>query len=73
MSKQNQPQRVVAILLAFFLGGFGVHRAYIGDTKSFVLMLLFFWTFIPAFIAVIDWIRYALMNEDQWEKYVSQF
>jgi TM2 domain-containing membrane protein YozV len=46
--------RTVAILLALFLGGLGVHRFYLGRPGSGILYLLFFWTLIPAVIALIE-------------------
>jgi hypothetical protein len=48
--------RLVAALLAFFLGGLGIHRFYVGRTTSAVFMLIFFWTFIPSVIALIDFV-----------------
>lgn len=48
--------KVVYCLLAFFLGGIGVHKFYAGKTGTGILFLLFCWTFIPGFIALIDFI-----------------
>lgn len=48
--------KVVYCLLAFFLGGIGVHKFYAGKTSTGILFLLFCWTFIPGFIALIDFI-----------------
>lgn len=48
------------ILLALFLGGFGVHRFYAGRTLSGILFLCFFWTGIPAIIALVDLIMALL-------------
>ncbi len=42
-----------AALLAFFLGGLGIHRFYLGQNGVGILYLLFCWTFIPAFIAFL--------------------
>ena len=43
-------------LLAFFLGGIGVHKFYAGKAGAGILYLLFCWTFIPGILAFIDFI-----------------
>ena len=48
--------KVVYCILAFFLGGIGVHKFYAGRTGAGIMFLLFSWTAIPAFIALIDFI-----------------
>ena len=67
----DQKSRGVTILLALFLGGLGGHRFYLGQMTAGVLMLLFFWTLIPAIIAIIDIIRYLVMGEDEFQKRYS--
>jgi TM2 domain-containing membrane protein YozV len=44
----------VAVLLCFFLGGFGAHRFYMGQVGLGVLYAVFVWTLIPAFIALVE-------------------
>ncbi len=55
--------RVVAALLAFFIGAIGMHRFYLGRSVSGVLYLVFFWTFIPAILAFFETIRLLLMSD----------
>jgi TM2 domain-containing membrane protein YozV len=56
MSEYNRAKKstTVAVLLALFLGGFGAHRFYLNKIISGVIYILFFWTFIPAIIALIE-------------------
>ena len=46
--------KLAYVLLALFLGGFGIHNFYAGKTGQGILFLLFFWTTIPAFVAFIQ-------------------
>ena len=48
--------KVVYCILAFFLGGIGVHKFYARRTGAGIAMLLFCWTGIPSIIALIDFI-----------------
>jgi TM2 domain-containing protein/zinc ribbon protein len=45
---------VVGILLALFLGSFGVHHFYLRRVGLGVLYCVFFWTGIPAFLGFIE-------------------
>lgn len=45
---------VVGILLALFLGSFGVHHFYLRRTGLGVLYLFFCWTTIPGFLGIIE-------------------
>jgi predicted amidophosphoribosyltransferase len=53
----NVKSKVVAAVLALFLGGLGIHKFYLGSAMG-IVYLLFCWTFIPAFIAFIEAIIY---------------
>lgn len=48
--------KIVYCLLAFFLGGIGIHKFYAGKTSAGILYILFCWSGIPAFIAFIEFI-----------------
>jgi uncharacterized OB-fold protein len=62
--------RVAAALLAFFLGGLGVHKFYLGRVGQGILYLLFCWTFIPSIIAFVEFILYLCMSDAAFaEKY----
>src|SRR5579863_1518576 len=45
---------VVGILLALFLGTFGVHHFYLRRTGLGILYCCFFWTGIPALLGFIE-------------------
>lgn len=49
--------KIVAILLAFFLGGFGIHNFYLGESKKGVLRLLTCWFGLGGILALIDFIK----------------
>lgn len=55
-----------AALLAFFLGGLGIHRFYLGQNVMGILYLVFCWTFIPALIAFIDFFVFIFMSESRF-------
>lgn len=46
--------KVAYCLLTFFVGGFGIHKFYVGRIGAGIMYLLFFWTCIPAFLALIE-------------------
>ena len=61
-----------ACLLAFFFGGFGVHKFYLEKPGVGVLYALFFWTLIPSLFAFIDLIIMLCTPDEIWkEKYGS--
>lgn len=58
----------IALLLCFFLGGFGAHQFYVGNTTQGVFYLLFSWTCIPALISVIDFFVFLCMSESYFHQ-----
>ena len=58
--------RVVAALLALLLGGLGIHKFYCKKTGLGILYLAFFWTFIPAFIGLIEGIIYLVQDDEKF-------
>lgn len=56
-----------AVLLAFFLGGFGAHKFYLGEPKRGIVRLIFFWTSIPFIIASWDALEILMMSKNSFE------
>ena len=59
--------KVVAAILAIFLGGLGIHKFYLGKIGAGILYLLFCWTGIPAIIAFIEGLVYLFGNEENFQ------
>ena len=59
--------KVTAALLAFFLGGFGAHKFYLGKPMVGLVYLVLCWTYIPAIIAFIEGLGYLCTNENDFQ------
>lgn len=59
--------KTAAGVLAIFLGGFGVHRFYLGQWWG-IFYLLFFWAWIPGIVALIEGIVFLFSNDEKWDK-----
>jgi TM2 domain-containing membrane protein YozV len=63
--------KIVAALLAFFLGVFGAHRFYLGRTGSAVLMLVLTCTLfgmaITGIWALVDFVRFLAMSNGEFD------
>lgn len=64
----NMSRRSKAIVVALFLGGFGAHKFYLNRPGQGILFAVFFWTFIPALIALVDIIRFLAMGEERFNR-----
>jgi TM2 domain-containing membrane protein YozV len=65
---QGMSKRVTAALIALFLGGFGIHKFYLGKTLQGVLMLVFCWTYIPSLIALVEAIIYFTQTDEAFNE-----
>lgn len=60
--------RIVAALLALFLGGLGVHKFYLKQPWLGILYLVFFWAYIPGIVSFIEGIIMLFTTDEQFEK-----
>lgn len=61
-------KRVTAAVLAFLLGGAGAHKFYLGQIGLGILYLAFCWTFIPAIMALVEFVIYISMSDEEFER-----
>ena len=66
--------RIIAALLAFFLGGIGINNFYTGHKKEGIIDIIFFWTGIPAIVNLVRAVMYIWCNTDEEfvKKYVKE-
>ncbi|SRR5579883_1459723 len=50
-------------ILALFFGGLGIHKFYLGEGGKGILYLLFFWTYIPAIIGIVEAVVFFTMSD----------
>lgn len=58
----------IAWVLALFLWWLGIHKFYLWKPIQGVIYILFVWTFIPAFIWLIESIIYLTMDQEKFDK-----
>ncbi|MFH6994202.1 TM2 domain-containing protein [Flavobacterium sp. FlaQc-48] len=66
--------KLTAAILAFFFGGIGIHKFYLGQSGQGILYLLFCWTFIPSIIAFFQFFGLLFMSDHSFNvKYNNGF
>lgn len=60
--------KTLAGILAILLGGFGVHKFYLGKWGKGLIYLLLCWTYVPALIGLIEGIRYLISSDDDFAR-----
>lgn len=60
--------KLIAGLLALFLGGFGIHKFYLGKWGQGLLYLVFCWTYIPGIIGFIEGIVYLVSDDEKFAR-----
>jgi TM2 domain-containing membrane protein YozV len=70
-------KKIAAALFAFFLGGFGAHKFYLGYTKQGIIMLVTFLlgfillgipSMVIGIIAFIEFILYLIKSDEEFEE-----
>lgn len=69
----GQISKSTITLLGIFLGGFGAHKFYMGSWGWGIVYLLTCWLYIPFAVAMVEWIRYVLMSDDEFAKKANTF
>jgi TM2 domain-containing membrane protein YozV len=65
--------RSLAIVLALFLGGLGIHKFYINQPVLGFLYLIFCWTFIPALLGLFESIAWMSYSDEFFQRqYVTK-
>ncbi|MHA1673493.1 MAG: NINE protein [Promethearchaeota archaeon] len=59
-------ERLVAAIFAILLGGFGIHKFYLGNIGMGIFYLIFSWTGIPEVIGFIEGIIYLTKTDEQF-------
>lgn len=64
----NAPKsRSLAVLLALFFGGVGIHKFYLNSPGWGFIYLIFCWTFIPLILALIEALNYLFMSDKTFQ------
>ncbi|WP_306293532.1 TM2 domain-containing protein [Paenibacillus sp. 32352] len=58
--------KIVAGILAILLGGFGIHKFYLGRVGWGIVYLLFCWTYIPTLISLVEGIIYFASSDESF-------
>ena len=66
VTKRTGKSKIVAGLLALFLGAFGIHRFYLRQWWG-IFYLLFVWTGIPSIISLVETFVFLLSNQENWD------
>ncbi|CAA9198923.1 TM2 domain-containing protein [Flavobacterium collinsii] len=66
--------KLTATILTFFLGGFGIHKFYLGKSTQGIMYILFCWTLIPSILAFFEFFGLLFMSDHSFNvKYNNGF
>jgi len=67
MAKKSTKSKSTAVLLAIFLGSFGIHKFYLGQVGWGIVYLLLFWSSLSMILGFIEGIMYLAMSDKDFE------
>ena len=67
-SARPPKSKLVAMLLAFFLGVYGIQKFYLNQPKKGLLYVLFFWTGIPYLLSLIEFVTILFSTDEAFEE-----
>lgn len=67
----KRKSKITAGVLAFFIGGLGIHRFYLGQWWG-VLYLLFWGSLIPSIVSLIEAFVFWFTSDENWERKYGQ-
>ncbi len=68
----NGKNKLAAALFAIFLGGFGIHKFYLGRIGWGLVYLCLCWTFSPSLLGFIEGIIYLTMSDESFVRKYGQ-
>lgn len=68
----GKKSKTAAAVIAFFLGGLGIHKFYLGSWGWGIVYIVFCWTYVPALIAFVEFIRYLVLSQEDFDQKVEQ-
>ena len=63
---EGRRNKWIAIILAFFFGGLGLHKFYLGQIGWGVAYLLLCWTGIPSIVGLVESIIYLTLSDEEF-------
>lgn len=60
--------RIVALLITFFGGAFGLHKFYLGENFAGILYFLFSWTGIPIVLTFFEFLGLLFMTDNDFNR-----
>ncbi|MCR5308802.1 MAG: TM2 domain-containing protein [Bacilli bacterium] len=67
----NGKNKIIAALLALFLGEFGIQHFYLGNKNLGIISAIFFWTGIPWIIGIVQGIMMLLESDEEFAKRIK--